>query len=344
MLTVIFKCDRCGLNRAKEIEKRLSNNTISCPKCNNAVKLIYKEKETSLGDIAQILEKIAGSLESIENQIERIIIPQIIKLEKDGVENLNNKANTKNNQKLAKDNNPLLYQEIIDFFARNGMVVNSTSSEQKIDPKLQTIANLMGNHYQVIKKLHESIKINLSSGKEFTLELNDDSGQKIGTITQLCSQLHQLKFLEEYHYEKRILKAKPSQNPKAINFLSGQWLELYLRKQMILCLRRARPQSKYAYLFNGKITLSNGENREIDIIFKTEKELFWFEAKTKDYQAHIHKYHHLASLLKLDRDHVYLILVSGPESTENLSSLYNLKVMTVEQFSQTFENYLKQKR
>lgn len=353
MMTVVFKCSKCGLTKSRSIEKELRNNHINCPQCGNLVTVYYvnQEQKFDLKDLAKILEKIAISLSAIESKLDRIISNEqptsLYPVNKNVPENQSHSqsADEPQQQHTAKSSESGLYEEIVDFFAQKNITIQPSNSLQEIEDILEPIATFIGNRYNLTKKFYERLKSNLSNGDEFIINLKNDSQQEVSAICQLGNDLYKVAFLEEYYYKKAphfTLRAKPSQNPKAINFLTGQWLEIFIKKQMINSLHKIYPNAKYAFLTNGKVTLPNGDISELDIIFKTEKDLFWFEAKTKDYQRHIDKYRGMASLLNLDRDHVYLILADATESSaKNLSSLYNITVTTVDQFSQIFEDYLR---
>jgi len=233
--------------------------------------------------------------------------------------------------------------EIIAFLQSKGIEIKSIPPEQS-DEVLGQIAIFMGNRYSLIEKFYRNIKSTLSSGKTFIINLKDAPQEQVATITHLANRLHRIAFLEEYNYRKSpqfILSARPNRIPPAINFLTGQWLERFVKEQIIELLESLNLQISYSYLLNPKIILPNGDDFELDIMFKIGQNIFWFEAKTGDYQKHIHKYSKMASILGLNREHAYIILTDIEETLANeLSSVFPVTVVNVEGFAEHFEGVL----
>ncbi|MEC4986856.1 MAG: hypothetical protein SAK42_22365, partial [Oscillatoria sp. PMC 1076.18] len=138
------------------------------------------------------------------------------------------------------------------------------------------------------------------------------------------------------------LKAKPSRLPDAINFLSGEWLERYIKQKIIQLLNESNQEIiQYSYLTNPQISLPNGDDFELDIIFRINEEIFWFEVKTGEYQRHINKYSQMAQELNLDKDHAFMILTDIPDSaTTALSNLFQMTVVNSDSFAEVFSRII----
>jgi hypothetical protein len=246
---------------------------------------------------------------------------------------------TKNNIVNERENT-----EIEEFLRTRNIQIKTLPPEQESNEVLSGIAIFMGNRYSLIQKFHERMKSSINNGIAFTINLRDDSQEKVSSICQLATRLHEIAFLEEYRYQKSpafILRARPSKNSKVNRFISGQWLELFVKERVVQLTRSINPQRRYSYLLNPQIILPNGDDFELDVIFKIGEEIFWFEAKTGDYQRHIEKYSKISSILSLDREHSYMILTDIPDTTANsLSSLFNMTVVHVEKFAEIFEQSL----
>ncbi len=235
------------------------------------------------------------------------------------------------------------HTEIVAFLQSKGIEIKSIPPEQS-DEVLGKIAIFMGNRYSLIERFYKNIKFTLNSGQAFKINLKDATQEQVASITHLAKKLHQIAFLEEYYYQKSpkfILSARPNRIPQAINFLTGQWLERFVKEQIIELLESINLQISYSYLLNPKIILPNGDNFELDIIFKIGQNIFWFEAKTGDYQRHINKYARMASILGLSREHSYMILTDIEETlADELSSVFSMTVVNVEEFAEHFEGVL----
>ena len=143
-------------------------------------------------------------------------------------------------------------QEVIDHISRDklrlalflwskGIRIKSLETKEasrvgsKLNSKLNQISNFMGDRYYSIRKLYKSIKSNMNEGEAFSLILKDEPNQVVSDSCQLANMLCSIAFLEEYHYLKspRSIEAKPSRDPNALNFLSGGWLERYVKEKLV---------------------------------------------------------------------------------------------------------------
>jgi hypothetical protein len=226
--------------------------------------------------------------------------------------------------------------ELQDFLKTRGIQIKSIPPRQECDDILDRLAMFMGNRYSSIEKLYARIKSNMDRGYSFTINLKNLPQEQIANICQLATRLHDLTFLEEYRYQKSphfILSAKPSRNPKALSFFSGQWLERFVKDRTIEAIRKTHLELQYSYLLNPQIILPNGDDFELDAIFKIGNDIFWFEAKTGNYQRYLEKYAKISSILGLDREHSFMILTDVSEtSAQELSSLFQMKVVNIESF------------
>jgi hypothetical protein len=83
--------------------------------------------------------------------------------------------------------------------------------------------------------------------------------------------------------------------------------------------------------------LPNGDDFELDMLFETEGDVFWLEAKTGDYRKHIEKYSKMSRIIGLDRSHTFMILADGAVTdglARDLSNLFGMTVVRVEKFAE----------
>ena len=159
----------------------------------------------------------------------------------------------------------------------------------------------MGTQYSLIKRFYGMIKSSMNSGNSFSINLRDEP-QLIGTTCQVATELYKIAFLEEYGYfraPRRLLVARASRSPQALNFLSGNWLERYVRNRLICLAKRQTGKIDFSYIANAKVTLSNGDDFEMDLLFHVNDQFYWVESKTGEYQDKVQKYSKIASDLGL---------------------------------------------
>lgn len=287
--------------------------------------------------LLSVLERIASALEKIANHLNSPI---------------QTKAHTYHNHTpgphppLDLSDESTFINDTSDlekFLNSKGVSIKHIREEDEADEVLDKIALFMGDRYSLIKKVYELIKRNLNSGRSFKLDLKNASQDEIGSITQLCTNLHQIAFLEEYKYfksPKYYMYGKVNRIPKALNFFSGGWLERYVKTAILEAITSiSHPvAANYSYLKNPQIQLPNGDDFELDILFKIEEEIFWLEAKTGEYQKYVQKYSKMSKTLNLDEDHAYMILTDITENSASaLKSLFGMNVVNIDSFSETFK-------
>ena len=222
----------------------------------------------------------------------------------------------------------------------------SIDMEEK-EKELDQIADLMGSQYSLIKRFYRMIKSSMSSGNSFSIDLRDEPQQVIDTTRQLATELHKIAFLEEYRYSeapKCLLEARASRSKQALNFLSGNWLERYVRNRLIGLAKRQTGKIDFPYVANVEVTLSNRDDFEMDLLFYVNDQLYWVESKTGKYKYRdkVKKYSKIASDLGLQRNQAIIVLTDvSQDAKTDLSSLYHLSVISVDEVEATFERILK---
>jgi hypothetical protein len=213
------------------------------------------------------------------------------------------------------------------------------------EEKLAQIADLMGSQYSLIKRFYGMIKSSMNSGNSFSINLRDEPQQVIVTTCQVATELYKIAFLEEYRYFRAprcLLVARASRSRQALNFLSGNWLERYVRNRLICLAKRQTGKIDFSHIANAKVTLSNGDDFEMDLLFHVNDQFYWVESKTGGYQDKVQKYSEIASDLGLQRNQAIIVLADvSQDAKTSLSSLYHLSVISVDEVEATFERILK---
>lgn len=287
--------------------------------------------------LINILERIALALEKIADK-ESVVNSIFDSSNGQVVEQPETTNEIKNEQTIqVNDINP-----IFRFLADRNIQVKTFQTDEEIDDVLDNIALFMGNRYNRVKKVYNSIKSKLNSGTGFRLDLKNATQEEVSYSCQLCNSLHQIAFLSEYKYFKSpkfLINAKPNRIPTAINFFTGQWLERFIKTEVKNTIRKLDRPVKFAYLTNPQIILPNGDDFELDVLFYIEDEIFWFEAKTGEYQNYVNKYSRMAKLMQLDSKHSFMVLTEVNEpNCVALKKVFGMEVVNIESFSEKFQN------
>jgi 2'-5' RNA ligase len=234
--------------------------------------------------------------------------------------------------------------KIESFLNSKNIKIRSVDMREE-EEKLAQIADLMGSQYSLIKRFYGMIKSSMNSGNSFSINLRDEPQQVIVTTCQVATELYKIAFLEEYRYFRAprcLLVARASRSPQALNFLSGNWLERYVRNRLICLAKRQTGKIDFSYIANAKVTLSNGDDFEMDLLFHANDQFYWVESKTGGYQDKVQKYSEIASDLGLQRNQAIIVLADvSQDAKTSLSSLYHLSVISVDEVEATFERILK---
>jgi hypothetical protein len=234
--------------------------------------------------------------------------------------------------------------KIESFLNSKNIKIRSIDMEEE-EEKLDQIADLMGSRYSLIKRFYGMIKSSMNSGNSFSINLRDEPQQVIVTTCQVATELYKIAFLEEYRYFRAprcLLVARASRSSQALNFLSGNWLERYVRNRLICLAKRQTGKIDFSYIPNAKVTLSNGDDFEMDLLFHVNDQFYWVESKTGEYQDKVQKYSKIASDLGLQRNQAIIVLTDvSQDAKTSLSSLYHLSFISVDEVEATFERILK---
>lgn len=286
-----------------------------------------------------LLERIACALERIADSLNQTSSPPEIR-HSYAASSQNGTAEhpqSPESPALTPDGSP----SILAFLASRGIQVKSFQAKEELDDVLDTLAAFMGNRYPYIKKLYETIKRDTNQGKGFQLLMKNASQEEVSYSCHLGHSLHKIAFLSNYKYLKApkfLYTGRVNRIPTAINFLTGQWLERYIKTEIIQVIRKQSSSLPYSYLMNPRITLPNGDDFELDVLFEVDGEIFWFEAKTGEYQQYVNKYKKMAQVLGLDSEHAFMVLLDVSEQDcMTLQKLFSMQVVNQAQFSEVFQ-------
>jgi hypothetical protein len=290
--------------------------------------VLILENETQ---IATLLERIAIALEQIADSLAKT---NQSKIQPDTID-AESRVSTEPVEAMSPNND---ITRLRNFLASRGISIKTIHPEQESDETLDKIALFIGNRFESVKRVLDSIKANMNVGRPFSLNLRNESQQTVADTTNLCTNLYNIAFLTAYRYQKSPayqLYATPSTSPRALNFYSGQWLERFVKAQVVSLLKSK--SLEFSYICNAQISLPNGDDFELDMLFETEGDVFWLEAKTGDYRKHIEKYSKMSRIIGLDRSHTFMILADGAVTdglARDLSNLFGMTVVRVEKFAE----------
>ncbi len=235
--------------------------------------------------------------------------------------------------KLSDDNDERGVSELLSWLKSIGASVRNYKTG---DPQpLLRLAKHMGDKYEDFKPVYEKIKSTLSRASTITMKLNKFPSVAINYILNICKEMEKLGFLRLFEYKKSpyytlVLAVNPL-NSEAKNFLSGHWLEKWVKITLIEALRDRG--INYSYLQELQVVLPDGLDDEIDLLFDIAGTKFILECKTAKAAEKIPKYVERAEKLKISPENNILIALDMNESEAlEIGEVYGMRVMNLEMF------------
>ena len=246
------------------------------------------------------------------------------------------------------DNSEEEYYNILSYLDECGITIKNICQDECASDALKSLSLFMGDRYDDIADVYKKIKARLNDGQTLSMHLRNKTQEEISASCQFCNMLYKIAFLADYKYKKSPayqLFARPSRDPKAINFLTGHWFELYvttlLENEINVIKSQYNSDVSWAFLTNPQIKLPNGDDFELDILFSVNSDIYWYEVKTGAYQDYIGKYSKMANLLNLNEKDCFLVLMnSRTDDCDKLSKVFNMNVIALNDIKTTIEETL----
>jgi hypothetical protein len=232
-------------------------------------------------------------------------------------------------------------RELQNFLTDHGVRLVSLPDESGLDSRLPPIAAFLGKYLTYIQPFYTRLKATLNVGEEIQFSLLGFPGRDVTHILNFCKMLKDAGFLAAFTYRRApycTVVARLARTPAAINFLSGGWLEHYIRDKVvsILTTHPSTMDTPYAFMKNPRIILPGEEDFEFDFLLLIGSSVFWIEAKTGEYMDYIAKYSRVSKLLDLNRNNNLLVLVDAPKPDSNISARYGISCCSVDEFAEVF--------
>lgn len=242
----------------------------------------------------------------------------------------------------AESSEPLtLIPDVLNsFLLSRGIRVRRVPPPGPADLVLDRLALFLGTRYMALKDVLAWMKRTMQTGARWHLRLAGRPQEEIGACCQFCHHLHELAFLTEYRYHRAprcLIEARTSTAPEAQNFLSGQWLERFIRQQLQAAAAAAGCPD-VSVLANAQIVLPNKDDFELDLLAAVSGRVYWIESKTGAYQQYIRKYSQMARVFGLGSSRSFLVLADVPAAVcEDLSRMTGMTVCRPEDFHAAFQ-------
>ncbi|MBS0015929.1 MAG: hypothetical protein KFF72_06135, partial [Arthrospira sp. SH-MAG29] len=219
--------------------------------------------------------------------------------------------------------------ELINWLQQLEITVNSSNQLSSSDDVLNQLADIIGNNYRDLSRLHQAIVKSIVSKSPFHLNLSNSSQEEISQSTQLCNRLSRLSFLSTYHYNKssKTISGKVDPQGPIINFFNGMWFERFIYLKITNFFNEYN--LSYQCLINPKLEFANGNVFELDFLFWVNQQVLWVECKSgKNYNHNISTYEaHRNSLELPKKSSMMVLLQADTQQTRDLTTLRGLTIV-----------------
>lgn len=231
------------------------------------------------------------------------------------------------------------------FLRQRGFTIRPLSGTQPLEPEsdLVSLARFMAGNYSLIRDFYLELKTHLSKGTTLVFPLENLSPVAIEATREFGEKLGQAGLLSEISQNGvPWLSARPSREGRAINFLTGKWLEHFVWDQLRQVVGLSQPID---YLMNRQVILPDGRDFEFDIVAMIDGNPFWFEAKSGNYAPYLNKYAEISKILGLGPEQSFLVLaeINGNLPSE-VTVRCNMTVTSPADFSAALSQRLAQRR
>jgi hypothetical protein len=200
--------------------------------------LLAHEQIPELGGVEAPLQELALSVDPLSNPTEQAILQHVRTLLEE-VRTLRKSLQPTPPPKEAPKSIPRVTDYLASLglglqVARNGL----PEGEERF---LDRVSLFLGERFHQLAGLYEKLKASAAKGGgDFQYSLKEASQQEIGSSTQFCTILKENGLLQNYRYNstQRRIYARLSGEGKVHNFITGGWLERYVRQEVLSVVRR----------------------------------------------------------------------------------------------------------
>ncbi len=216
------------------------------------------------------------------------------------------------------------------ILARRGLHVERVDGLSDELQGLVKFAERIARQYDVLRPLLDELKRAHGQQRRVQVSLSGYEGGRASMLIQFARDLERAGLISTVHYGRlrRRLYTDAPRHPLAINFFTGQWLELYAYATVRGLLAAVSDAPRVWR--NVLARRSNGQQFELDVVALVDQQLLWVEAKTADSVAEfLPRYHELVRILKIPRSHAILLWSGAGQRSQAGSSVGFLSGMTL---------------
>jgi hypothetical protein len=214
-----------------------------------------------------------------------------------------------------------------DWLQEKYIYTGRSIDQLRVDEKLFKVADFLADHYRQLREFYSELKRHQNFKEDFISYTDKSSFNYIKNWLKL---LEENSIIESYHVLKRNkIDVDIAEIHKATLFISGNWLEILLRKEVALALyKHADKIYSFDILAQVQLIKPDKTNSELDLLLMINNKVFWFECKTGAIGSYYKRFEQHRKLMGLDDEHSFLV-VPEPHKHHNKIALQRSGMSTI---------------
>lgn len=208
------------------------------------------------------------------------------------------------------------------FFAGKGVVIESYNGKEAVAP-VESLAYSIAIDYPYNKHFIRFLRDTITKKMfDFKYHLNSLTLPERNAAFHLADMLCRNKLITNYEKLGSTIKGTLSSAPRFINFINGDFMELYAKSVAVGIVSEAASKLDCDFEFYQNMIIAKGAQRhELDIVFRVGEHVFWGEIKSGDFNPD--DYRKIGLFLGMVPDRLILLAANEPNDVVTSVSYFN---------------------
>lgn len=222
-----------------------------------------------------------------------------------------------------------------EYFKSKGYTVDF-SHDTPCNAHVEKLAYAFAVNYRVAKPFLKYIRESLTKKSErlsySVSQFSDSDKEKLAAFTEILGDYGIIANVF-YNREKAHISGKFSYAPRVINFVNGEYLEIYARAVAEKVIKAVANTHDLDYEVYSNLHIEkDGQKNELDIVFRVGDCIFWSEVKSGKFSDFDH-YRKIGTAIGLNPDrHILLGAETENDKAEAIAWLYQFYVANIDTF------------
>ena len=189
----------------------------------------------------------------------------------------NEKRAFESGQIISKHKKGYLNKWLLD----KNIYIGKSVGDLQVSKKLYDVADYLTDHYFLLSDFYSQLKRSQNLKHDFQTHTTK---QSISYIRKWCEMLHKNKIIDSFYFmDSSVVDIDIAEIHKATYFINGYWLEIFLRKELAIALRKNIGKiDSFDILAQVEMVKPNKKTSEVDLLFMLNDQVYWFECKSGD--------------------------------------------------------------